>query len=85
MTPLSLAHLTVLDVAPPDLFDLAAEAGFQNVVTEMSTYPFDFGKEKGFQLKCGTLLIKDKIDELGAQEVSTRIFEERSTRSERRD
>ncbi|MDD1422615.1 sugar phosphate isomerase/epimerase [Dolichospermum sp. ST_sed1] len=31
MTPLSLAHLTVLDVAPPDLFDLAAEAGFQNV------------------------------------------------------
>ncbi|PLC04261.1 hypothetical protein CY658_19805 [Variovorax sp. RO1] len=31
MTPLSLAHLTVLDVPPPALFDLAAEAGYQNV------------------------------------------------------
>jgi len=31
MTPLSLAHLTVLEVAPPALFDLAAEAGFQSV------------------------------------------------------
>ena len=31
MIPLSLAHLTVLDVAPPALFDLAAEAGFQTV------------------------------------------------------
>lgn len=29
--PLSLAHLTVLEVAPPALFDLAAEAGFQSV------------------------------------------------------
>lgn len=31
MTALSLAHLTVLDVAPPALFDLAARAGYQNV------------------------------------------------------
>jgi sugar phosphate isomerase/epimerase len=31
MVPLSLAHLTVLDVAPPALFDLAAEAGFRSV------------------------------------------------------
>ena len=31
MIPLSLAHLTVLDVAPTALFDLAAEAGYQNV------------------------------------------------------
>jgi sugar phosphate isomerase/epimerase len=31
MTSLSLAHLTVLEVAPPALFDLAAGAGFQNV------------------------------------------------------
>ena len=31
MIPLSLAHLTVLDVAPPALFDLAAEAGYQSV------------------------------------------------------
>jgi sugar phosphate isomerase/epimerase len=31
MNPLSLAHLTVLEVAPPALFDLAADAGFQNV------------------------------------------------------
>jgi sugar phosphate isomerase/epimerase len=31
MTSLSLAHLTVLEVAPPALFDLAAEAGYQNV------------------------------------------------------
>ena len=31
MVALSLAHLTVLDVAPPALFDLAARAGYQNV------------------------------------------------------
>jgi len=31
MLPLSLAHLTVLDVAPPALFDLAAQAGYQRV------------------------------------------------------
>jgi sugar phosphate isomerase/epimerase len=31
MIPLSLAHLTVLDVAPPELFDLAAQAGYQQV------------------------------------------------------
>ena len=31
MIPLSLAHLTVLDVPPPALFDLAADAGYQNV------------------------------------------------------
>ena len=31
MIPLSLAHLTVLDVGPPELFDLAAQAGYQDV------------------------------------------------------
>ncbi|OUM03666.1 hypothetical protein A8M77_03875 [Variovorax sp. JS1663] len=31
MTDLALAHLTVLDVAPPALFDLAARAGYQKV------------------------------------------------------
>src|SRR5689334_17931275 len=31
MVALSLAHLTVLDVAPPALFDLAAQAGYQSV------------------------------------------------------
>lgn len=31
MQALSLAHLTVLEVAPPALFDLAARAGFQSV------------------------------------------------------
>lgn len=31
MTALSLAHLTALDVAPPDLFDLAAATGYQRV------------------------------------------------------
>jgi sugar phosphate isomerase/epimerase len=31
MKPLSLAHLTVLDVGPPCLIDLAAEAGFRAV------------------------------------------------------
>lgn len=31
MIALSLAHLTVLDVAPPALFDLAAEAGYNSV------------------------------------------------------
>jgi sugar phosphate isomerase/epimerase len=31
MAPLSLAHLTALDVAPPALFELAAQAGYQRV------------------------------------------------------
>lgn len=30
-TPLSLSHLTALEVAPPALFDLAAQAGYQSV------------------------------------------------------
>ena len=32
-----------------------------------STYPFDFGDDKDFQLKIGTLLIKDQIDEFGEE------------------
>jgi sugar phosphate isomerase/epimerase len=31
LAPLSLCHLTVLEVGPPDLFDLAADAGYQSV------------------------------------------------------
>lgn len=31
LAPLSLCHLTVLEVGPPELFDLAAEAGYQSV------------------------------------------------------
>ncbi|MDR5827150.1 TIM barrel protein [Caballeronia sp. LP006] len=31
MKPLSLAHLTVLDVGPPDLIELAASAGFRAI------------------------------------------------------
>jgi sugar phosphate isomerase/epimerase len=31
LAPLSLCHLTVLEVGPPELFDLAAEAGYQRV------------------------------------------------------
>jgi sugar phosphate isomerase/epimerase len=48
MTPLSLSHLTVLEVAPPALFDLAAEAGYQQVglrilpvVPGACAYPLD--------------------------------------------
>lgn len=31
MTPISLAHLTVLDMAPPQMIDLAAELGYDRV------------------------------------------------------
>ena len=48
---------------------MVVKAGFQNVITEKSTYPFDFGNDRGFQLKCGTLLIKDKIE--GEQQKKT--------------
>lgn len=48
MVPLSLAHLTVLDVAPPALFELAAQAGYQRVgirilpaVPGAVSYPLD--------------------------------------------
>jgi sugar phosphate isomerase/epimerase len=35
LVPLSLCHLTVLEVGPPELFDLAAEAGYQSVGLRM--------------------------------------------------
>jgi sugar phosphate isomerase/epimerase len=35
VVPLSLCHLTVLEVGPPELFDLAAEAGYQSVGLRM--------------------------------------------------
>lgn len=48
MIPLALAHLTVLETAPPALFDLAAQAGYQHVgirilpaVPGAVSYPLD--------------------------------------------
>ncbi|GMI14087.1 hypothetical protein TrVE_jg2963 [Triparma verrucosa] len=67
--------LNPMALSEDGLFEsMVVKAGFQNVITEKSTYPFDFGNDRGFQLKCGTLLIKDKIEELGAEEVAEKTF-----------
>jgi hypothetical protein len=45
--------------------ELVCGAGFVEVAQTTSTYPFNFGVDKDFQLRVGTLLLKEKIDAFG--------------------
>eukprot|EP00930_Biecheleria_cincta_P044928 TRINITY_DN30957_c0_g1_i2.p1 TRINITY_DN30957_c0_g1~~TRINITY_DN30957_c0_g1_i2.p1 ORF type:complete len:273 (+),score=44.60 TRINITY_DN30957_c0_g1_i2:48-866(+) len=57
-----------MSLSEPGLFQkLVMDAGFTDVEQGTSTYPFDFGTEKGFQLKVGTILLKEKIDSFGEE------------------
>lgn len=69
MNPMSLS-------TPGLLESLLVEAGFERakIACSSSTYPFDFGVEKDYQFKLATLLIRAKIDELGAHEVAHKAF-----------
>lgn len=53
---------------------LVQEAGFTAVTQTTSTYPFNLGREKEQQLRLGTLLLRDKLDELGAWQVAEEAF-----------
>jgi len=60
-----------LALSEPGLFEgMLTDAGFTDVSTTTSTYPFDFGKDPAFQFKIGTLMVKDKLVELGAEAVA---------------
>ena len=41
------------------------DAGFASIEQTTSTYPFLFGKDKEFQFLVGTMLVKDKLNEMG--------------------
>eukprot|EP00600_Ochromonadales_sp_CCMP1393_P002558 CAMPEP_0174981726 /NCGR_PEP_ID=MMETSP0004_2-20121128/16059_1 /TAXON_ID=420556 /ORGANISM="Ochromonas sp., Strain CCMP1393" /LENGTH=272 /DNA_ID=CAMNT_0016233521 /DNA_START=76 /DNA_END=894 /DNA_ORIENTATION=- len=58
--------LNPMSLSEPGLFEtLVKGAGFVDVVQTTSTYPFDLGTDKEFQFRSATLLMKEKIDELG--------------------
>ena len=60
--------LNPMSLSEPGLFNkMLQDAGFKDVSQSTSTYPFNFGDEKNFQFKVGTLLLKDKIDEIGGE------------------
>merc|ERR1711871_830778 len=58
--------LNPMSLSEPGLFSsMLQDAGFVDMEESVSTYPFDFGSDKCFQFKVGTLLLRDKIDEHG--------------------
>jgi len=69
MNPMALSE--------PGLFEnLLVEAGFDksNIVQTTSTYPFDLGDEKDFQFKVGTILLRDKLDDLDGWDKAEKVF-----------
>jgi len=71
--PLALDPMSL----PQGLFNtLLVEAGFsaELIHTSASTYPFDLGADKDFQYKCGTLLVKQQLDELDAHVTAREAF-----------
>lgn len=60
--------LNPMSLSEEGLFaSLVADAGFSNVRQTTSTYPFNFGRDKAFQERVGTLLLKEKLDEIGEE------------------
>jgi len=55
---------------------LLVEAGFDkaDISQTTSTYPFDLGDESDFQFKVGTILLRDKLDELDKWGVAEKAF-----------
>ncbi len=58
MKPLTLDHLTVLEVGPPDLITLGAEAGYQAVGVRLNS-PMERGIE--YRLRPGTSAMKETL------------------------
>ena len=60
--------LNPMSLSEPGLFEkMLQETGFVSIKQSTSTYPFDFGNDKTFQFKVGTILLKEKIDEIGGE------------------
>ena len=58
--------LNPMSLSEEGLFEgMVSKAGFTDIEQSTSTYPFKLGSDKSFQVKIGTLLLKDKIDEFG--------------------
>lgn len=88
MMPLARDIMTdVLGKAPPTpdldpmsfsedgLFHSMVEgAGFVEVDQTTSTYPFEFGSDKDMQFRCGTIPLKQKLDELDCWAAAEEAF-----------
>jgi len=69
--------LNPMALSEPGLFEsLIVEAGFEKskISQTTSSYPFDLGDERDFQFKVGTLLLRDKLDELDKWDVAEKAF-----------
>ena len=67
----------IMSLSEPGLFEsLIVEAGFDKskIAQTTSSYPFDLGNERDFQFKFGTLLLRDKLDELDGWDVAEKAF-----------
>lgn len=64
-----------MSLAEPGLFEgMLEKAGFSGLEVTTSTYPFNFGSEKDFQVKIGTILLRDKLKEMDAIETGEKAF-----------
>ena len=69
--------LNPMSLSEPGLFEsLIVEAGFDKskIAQTTSSYPFDLGNERDFQFKVGTILLRDKLDELDGWDVAEKAF-----------
>lgn len=58
--------LNPMSLSEPGLFaGMLADAGFVDVRQTTSTYPFMLGDDKDFQFTVGTILLREKLDEIG--------------------
>lgn len=56
--------LDPMSLSEPGLFaSMVADAGFADVTQTTSTYPFNFGSDPDFQFTCGTIVVKQMIDQ----------------------
>lgn len=62
-------------LAEPGLFEsMVTQAGFVDLQVSHSTYCFNFGAERRLQSRLGLLLVKDKLQELGAWDRGEQAF-----------
>jgi SAM-dependent methyltransferase len=67
--------LNPMSLAEEGLFDtLLKDAGFTVRGSVASTYPFNFSSDPELQYKIGTILLREKLDELDAHDVARRAF-----------
>lgn len=72
MRTVSLSHLTVLDIGPPDLISLAADAGFKSVGIRLCS-PMPGGVS--YPLRAGSAEMRDTLSEMRALDVAVSDIE----------